>query len=695
MNKPTDKPIDLDKKPNAGKATPAVGSAGEGQPWVMVFALITGQGPLENKKTYKLHKRRILVGSALSSDIRIQQNSVSNVHAVIELDDQNIAHVYDMASETGVFVNGQKVVSQTLKNGDELKIGFAQLAFSLQALKETAASIPEHAVQKSGRRNLFLNESEDFRPLILEDERNVIEIFDYPQTGQLALQVAQYWDSVILDIRHYAEQQVLQIGSEKNADFLVPGFPDPFPIISFENGECTLSFTEAMDGIVRTKQKLSTLKELKAERRESGASFRLVLKSTDFVKLQVNGITFFISFTPAPPHLKRQRVLERDPFFFRIWFSSLLLSILFIVATINIAPEKKLEVAELPPRVATIIFKPVPPPVVKPKPVPQEPVAKKEPPKKLPEKVKAKPVEKAVKPAPKPTPKPVTKPVAKQVEHKAPAPAKAAPTKAKPTKVAGGSQGEGAKAKGAEGKKGAPNAPKADVAQQKSHGNPNSTSPAKSQGAGKGVVESLTGDLSGAISKSLSAGGAGASAAAGRLRGYGGFTTEGNGGLGQMGSGAGGGGESLDVSGAGTKGLGEGAVGKGLGAIGEGGNILGTGRGRPSIEIGGTQETIIMGGLDKDLIDQIIQKHKNQIRYCYEKEANAGKPNLKGRILTRFVISASGRVSQSGIENTTMNNSNVERCLSGVISRIVFPEPLGGGIVEVSYPFSFTPLFNK
>lgn len=671
MNKP------LDPSPQ-NKANNNPGASPDSANWVMVFNLITGQGPDEHKKTFKLHKRRVVIGSAMSSDIRIQQNSVSNVHAVVELDDKNVAHIYDMASETGIFVNGQRLVSHTIKSGDEIKIGFASLVFSLQPLQESSA-LP---TQKSGARKLFRDEEEDFRPLILEDERNVIEIFDYPPSGRLALQVAQYWDQVILDVRHYSEQQTLLLGEEQNADFLVPGFHTAFPFIQFENGECVLSFTEDMEGIVRTKQKLVTLKELKAERRGGGA-YRLPLKSTDFVKLQMKGLTFFVSFTPEPPSLRRQRLFERDPFFMRIWLSSLALSVAFIIAATSMDLPKPLEVAELPPRVATIIFKPVvPQPKVKVEHAETPPVKEVEHAKKLPETVKRPPKKTTVA---KVGPKAQTK----GAEKNKPAPKKTE------NKVAGGDAGEGARAAGNEGRKGRPNAKPSAVAQEKSRGNPNAATAAKSQGQGKGVVESLTSDLSGAISKSLSAGGKGADAAAGRLRGYGGFTTEGSGGLGNLGKGAGGGGESLDVAGLGTKGLGEGAVGKGLGAIGEGGNIMGTGRGRPSIEIGGAQETIVLGGLDRDLIDQIIKKHSNQLRYCWEKEANAGNPNLRGRILTRFVISASGRVSKAGVENTTMNNANVENCVAGVLVRIIFPEPLGGGVVEVSYPFAFTPALKN
>lgn len=657
--------------------------------WVMVFNVITGKGKDEQKKTFKLHKRRALVGSATSSDIRIQQNSVSNVHAVIEMDEQGKAHIYDMASETGIFVNDKKTVSQDLKDGDEIRIGFATLVFRLQALQEVKASLPAASVRKSssGARSLFYNEKEDFRPLILEDERNVIQIFDYAKSTEQALQVSKYWGEMILDVSHHVGHDPITIGDDKTADYMVPGVDAAFPLVSFEGNDCVIRFTEEMTGVLRTNQQLIHLEQLKEEKRKTGA-FKIILKQNDLLKLQIRGITFFLSYSPMPPHLRAQKILERDPLYTKIWFTSLALTTALVILAATAEKPAPITVDELPQRVATIIFQPPPEPVKPP------PVAKPKEEVKPEEKVEAKPPKKL------PT----------EVKHTAPQKspqhvAKTAPQKAKPTQAAsqvkgqthkaGGDQGEGAKAAGAEGKKGQAHAKPSTTPQNASHGNPNTKTAAKSQGAGKGNVESLAGDLQGAISKSLSAGGKGASEALGKLHGYGGFTTQGNGGLGAIGAGSGGGGNSLDVSGLGTKGLGEGAVGKGLGAIGSGGNIIGTGHGRPNIEVGNSQDTIIMGGLDKDLIDKIIKQHLSQIRYCYEKEANTSKADLRGRVMMRFVISASGRVSQSGVESTSLGNANVEKCLVGIMQRIVFPEPLGGGIVEVSYPFLFAPALSS
>lgn len=651
--------------------------------WVMVFNLITRAGKEETKKTYKVNKKRLVIGSALSSDIRIQQNAVSNVHAVVEMDESGAAHFYDMASETGVFLNDHKTLSGDLKDGDELKIGFATLTYRRMRVQDAQAAVPPamSRTTSSGARQLFYDTQEDFRPLILEDERNVIQIFDYPSSAEKALQVVMYWSDVILDVKHITDQKPVTIGEGKDATFCVPGIHTPFPLVSFEGG-AVLQFTGDTTGVVRSGRQLIPLEQLKGTRHS--------LKENDQAKLQFKDITFFVSYSPVPPHLRRQRVLERDPLYTRIWFTSLAMTLATILLFVGIEPRQELETEELPPRVASIIFKPVPPPpppppkpIEKPKPVeakPPEPVKPPPPPKTPPP---PKELPKQVKPTPAPPKPQVTKPTEKPVQA-------ANQVKGEAAKPAGGNAGEGARAKGEEGRKGEPNKPKSAVPMKASPGNPNTNTRTKSNVQGSGNVEALFSDISGSISKNLAAGSLGVRTAEKNLRGQGAFTTEGNGGLGEVGSGRGGGGTSQTVEGLGTKGLGDGKTGTGLGAIGSGGNLSGTGNGRPNVEVGNASETIIMGGLDKSVIDEVVRRHMPQISNCYRRALNAGAP-FSGRVLSRWVITGSGRVSNAGVETSSLGNTEVERCLVGVIQRMLFPEPLGGGVVEVSYPFSFAP----
>jgi hypothetical protein len=159
----------------------------------------------------------------------------------------------------------------------------------------------------------------------------------------------------------------------------------------------------------------------------------------------------------------------------------------------------------------------------------------------------------------------------------------------------------------------------------------------------------------------------------------------GAGGLGLVGSGVGGGG-----TGEGTIGLGNlGTIGKG----GGGGNGSGYGRGMGGLSgrrasapdvVPGT--ATVKGSLDKEIIRRIIRRHLNEVKFCYEKEL-LKKSDLYGRIMIQFTIAGTGSVVASVVQNSTMNNSEVEQCIAGAVRRWEFPKPQGGGIVIVSYPF--------
>jgi hypothetical protein len=98
----------------------------------------------------------------------------------------------------------------------------------------------------------------------------------------------------------------------------------------------------------------------------------------------------------------------------------------------------------------------------------------------------------------------------------------------------------------------------------------------------------------------------------------------------------------------------------------------------------------IMGSLDKSVIQQVVKRHSNMIRYCYQREL-AQDPDLSGKIVVKFVIAADGTVSSSSVKSSTMGNAIVEACVAKRFQSLLFPEPLGGGIVIVSYPFVFQP----
>jgi hypothetical protein len=168
----------------------------------------------------------------------------------------------------------------------------------------------------------------------------------------------------------------------------------------------------------------------------------------------------------------------------------------------------------------------------------------------------------------------------------------------------------------------------------------------------------------------------------------------------QIGEAYGLGGLALVGTGPGGGGAGEGTIGLDhygtLGKGGGGGDKAGYGRGAGGLagrrargpEIVPGQATV-RGSLDKEIIRRIIRRHINEVRFCYETELTK-KSELSGRISVQFTIAGTGQVVTSVLQSTTMGNVRVESCVVQAIRRWEFPRPVGGGIVIVSYPFNFT-----
>jgi TonB family protein len=144
-------------------------------------------------------------------------------------------------------------------------------------------------------------------------------------------------------------------------------------------------------------------------------------------------------------------------------------------------------------------------------------------------------------------------------------------------------------------------------------------------------------------------------------------------------------GTTYKLGGVGTKGVGGGAS-----NVGEGTALVGGAVGQGEVAMV-DDETVIEGGLDKDVIAEVIRRNIGQIRYCYERQLSANR-DLYGKVLVHFVINAGGLVNDPKIENSTLKSPMVEGCVLRRLAGWKFPLPKGGTSVRVSYPFLFKAL---
>ncbi len=83
-----------------------------------------------------LEREEVILGRALEADVRINDTKVSRQHAqiaaVFSAETNSVRYVLtDLKSRNGTFLNGEKIVRETLQNGDKITIGEHLFRFDL------------------------------------------------------------------------------------------------------------------------------------------------------------------------------------------------------------------------------------------------------------------------------------------------------------------------------------------------------------------------------------------------------------------------------------------------------------------------------------------------------------------------------------------------------------------------------------
>ncbi len=96
-------------------------------------AIVFASGPLGGSEV-ALEKDRLTVGRGTGVDVSLDDESVSNQHAALELAGSGF-RIRDLGSTNGVRVNGCPVVAWDLKHGDRLQIGSLLFRYRVEARK--------------------------------------------------------------------------------------------------------------------------------------------------------------------------------------------------------------------------------------------------------------------------------------------------------------------------------------------------------------------------------------------------------------------------------------------------------------------------------------------------------------------------------------------------------------------------------
>ena len=94
----------------------------------------------------------------------------------------------------------------------------------------------------------------------------------------------------------------------------------------------------------------------------------------------------------------------------------------------------------------------------------------------------------------------------------------------------------------------------------------------------------------------------------------------------------------------------------------------------------------VADGLEREAIARVMRRREGSVRHCYQL-ALSDNQKLVADVSTKFVIGAEGGVEQVEIPSTT--DSALATCVGAALRTFRFPRPIGGGRVNVNYPYAF------
>ena len=72
---------------------------------------------------------KLTIGRSENNDLQIDDATISNSHAVIELRADGCCHIWDLDSTNGVLYGGRKIRQQQLRDGDFVMVGTHDLQY--------------------------------------------------------------------------------------------------------------------------------------------------------------------------------------------------------------------------------------------------------------------------------------------------------------------------------------------------------------------------------------------------------------------------------------------------------------------------------------------------------------------------------------------------------------------------------------
>ncbi len=630
-----------------------------------------------------IRKKRILVGSGQACDIVFPFPEVSPIHAIIETVGEGKFKLYDMNSAKGTEIGGKKIIVAEFEKGEI--ISFGGLEFEIRPYTTNDLLPPPLKMLEKGRgpaiklppikpralssKSIFSERvptveyplakdpKAEFSEYIFEDVETLYPIFHY-QIERSAVEIIIVFRDRIQSVDYIPQKNGIYrlVGihsfSGKELEFPYLGKKDRLPLVEIQNRQNLIHPLPGYD-----------IQSLGGEKR--GEVFNAFnLNEEEIVRFSNKDIQIFIRSTEAPPRIDHAPLIRRDSEFKKYLLLMFILVFSFLGVMSFYTVDKDIEKEKAPERIATILYK-------------------RKIKKTIPKSVDSTPKEKKIlQKSPKLSRKELK---AKKQSQK---PKKTLNTKKKissPGKRTAPKKQK--KLKKAKPRKGPTNKSTTQVKKslskrKKSGGKPtHSTGRTRSKKVAKGRVETYKSfDFKSTINNLVQKGGKSSSFVNTQK-------AESNVGDSSL--------AEANPSATARRAKVHANVGDIAGkARGELDTRRGTGDLVDKTKIytaGLPYKTVILGGVAPDIIRKILVDNIPKFRFCYQRGLDKSAKSFNGIVRLNFIIGASGHVTRAGVDSISKLPGSVKGCVVNVLKGIKFPEPLGGGVVEVNQPMNFYP----
>ena len=590
----------------------------------------------------------INIGKLSRSHLRLDDDNISRMHAVVEVTRSGDVDIADLGSTNGTFLNGEKISRARLRDGDEVSLGGTRLVIQImQAQAEATASAKASGARKASKTPRRRKLPPALNPDVYLEQKPVDE-----GTGKFGLEIGVFLGESLMDVRHFRSPTTISVGEDLRCSYKVPEeilTTGRYELVKPNGNGFALNIAlEAFGGSIHAGGRTMPI----AEARTAGVapSGMLPLDQDTRAKLELGDLTFLIGYQPMPKRPKvglLRQINVQEQIYLAL---SLILHLAFLIL-LSLIPEEQLRASKDPRKEKSSLIQAIQVADQEKKKEEEEEAAKEE--DKRP-KFEVEDKEVQVDVAEEETTAP---PI--EVEKRERKPDQGLTSKLTPKEI-----------------------------------KERNKSIVQNAGLNKVLNQTdLLANVMGGTNQYLGDAKKGmkilGSAAAGEA--YDSGMNPFGGELAQGGPGGNGGfAGNLSSLGGGTGGPGGGGMVAGLGKEEAGGDR------KVNVAFKDTTQKIkvtiadvsVSGELDKATVRRVIQSYLGQIKWCYQKELQKN-PDLGGKVVLSFLIAANGSTVNPKVSLNTMSTPEVGSCIAQKATRWKFPSPRNGGVVKVSYPFLF------